>query len=260
VLNATLWIALGLMLAGWAQAALGVILASVTGLAGLAREGMRAGWGRGFLALAAGAVFGLLRIADGRASTDVGLPDGAVLAALALLAILAGAVLSPLLRRPTDFPALFAGLGCALVPPALSRLAGETASLSTLDVRLAFRLVDGPLGLPGAVTAAALQPALPFLALLAGLAYTLTRTRPEQAGTFATGLAGAVAGQATAAALVFSISVSTADGTAAAALGLLVRLIGEVNSLFLGSALMLGLGGAVRRRAARSRHPAASAR
>ncbi|HEX2224058.1 MAG TPA: hypothetical protein VHN15_07615, partial [Thermoanaerobaculia bacterium] len=146
-----------------------------------------------------------------------------------------------------------------LIPPALARLAGETASLSTLDVRLAIRLVDGPLGLPGAVTAAALQPALPFLALLAGLAAALARIRPEQAGAFATGLAGAVAGQATAAAFIFAI----ADGYAAAALGLLVRLAGEVNSVFLGSALVLVLGGALgrlRRRAGRSRHPAATGR
>lgn len=93
------------------------------------------------------------------------------------------------------------------------------------------------------------------IARVESLVAALARTRPEQAGTFATGLAGAIAGQATAAAIVFA----TANAYAAAALGLLVRLAGEVNSVFLGSALVLALGG-LRRRAGRSRRPAATGR
>jgi hypothetical protein len=287
VLNGALWISLGLAIAGYRTAAVAVALGALVGLTlrtstalgtpacsrqliftcrqdagapsrGISGLGVRAG----LIALSTGLAAGALRLADGLFSTGTGLPPAALIVAIALLAVLlgwlAGHRLSP----------LASGLAAALVPPALARILGETASLSTLDVRLAFRLVDGPLGLPGAVTAAALQPALPFLAFLAGffLSGTLSRRHPSQAGGFGAGMAAALAGQAAAAAVAFAAAGGAGAG-AAVALGLLVRLAGEVNGLFLGSAAALGLGWAAatlpgvvrRRRAGRSRRLAATA-
>jgi hypothetical protein len=260
ILNGALWTSLGLTIAGYRPAAMAVAL---TALAGLTARTAGRGGGTGVRdALALGLAAGILRLTDGLLSTSMSLPPAALILAIGALAVLlgwlAGRRLSP----------LSTGLAAALVPPALARILGETVSLSTLDVRLAFRLVDGPLGLPGAVTAAALQPALPFLAFLLGLFLSgcLFREHPAQAGGFGVGMAAALAGQAAAAAVAFAMAGGMGTG-AAVALGLLVRLAGEVNDLFLGSALGLGLGWAAaalpgvvrRRRAGRSRRLAATA-
>ncbi|HEX6899671.1 MAG TPA: alkaline phosphatase family protein [Thermoanaerobaculia bacterium] len=135
------------------------------------------------------------------------------------------------------------------------RLLGETASLSTLDVRFAFRLADGPLGLPGAVAAVLLLQALPTLALLAGLAPALPRLAPETTGAFAAGAALVIAGQAAAAALALTLLPGDDAVAGSLAVGLLVRLIGEVSFLFLGLAAAAAL--AFRRGAAPARRPAA---
>lgn len=175
----------------------------------------------------AGLAFGALRILDARlgpAGPDLGLPAVCVLGAAAGYALRGRG--------------LYAGLLCGFLPAILARLLGETASLSTLDVRLAFRLADGPSGLAGAVVAVILLQALPTLALLLGAGRS-------GSGAFVSGLALAVSGQAAAAGLALAFAPVGSLAT-----GLLVRLVGETTFLFLGMAL--------RPRSGRSRLPAAT--
>ena len=218
LLDAVLWMSLVLAVLGWTPAAL---LASLAALAFTAlRRSPRAPSPAAFVALGAGLAFGILRLQASWAG-PVGL-----LAVCGLGAAVGWALRRPLLSHP-----LMIGWICGALPAVLAWLQGETASLSTLDVRFAFRLADGPLGLPGAVTAVVLLQALPTLALLAGLAPVLARAAPAITGSFAAGAALALSGQAGAAALALVLLPGTL------AVGLLVRLIGEVSFLFLGLAL-----------------------
>jgi hypothetical protein len=204
LLNASLWAALALSFLGFFRTALAVIL-----LALAAGPRRRPALGT-VLALGTGFTFGWLRLLDsGPAERWIGL------AAVCAL----GLGLGWSLRR---LPPLQAGTLCGLLPAALLRLMGETVSLSTLDVRLAFRVVDGPLGLAGAVAIVLLLQALPCLALIAG------SSRKED--PFVQGMAAALAGQA----MAGGIALSFASGPLA--LGLLVRLVGEVSFLFLAQA------------------------
>ncbi|HSK79517.1 MAG TPA: alkaline phosphatase family protein [Thermoanaerobaculia bacterium] len=230
-LDAALWIGIALAVAGLPWAA--ILLA----LAALGRVGTIP---TPRLALAALAVvaFGGLRLLDARlgpAGPDLGLPVVCVLGAAAGYA---------LRGRGLD-----AGLLCGLLPAVLARLLGETASLSTLDVRLAFRLADGLSGLAGAVAIVILLQALPTLALLFGVG------RPDS-GAFVSGLALAVSGQA--AAVGIALAFAPADlTTGSLATGLLVRLVGETTFLFLGS-LLFAFSGTITPRSGRSRLPAAT--
>lgn len=226
ILNAALWIGIALAVFGLPWAA--VLLA----LAALAKVGTRPAPGL-LLTAVAGLAFGGLRILDARldpAGLDLGLPAVCVLGAAAGYALRGRG--------------LYAGLLCGFLPAVLARLLGETASLSTLDVRLAFRLADGPSGLAGAVAAVILLQALPTLAFLLGVG------RPDS-GEFVSGLALAVSGQAAAAGLALAFLPVGSLAT-----GLLVRLVGETTFLFVGS-----LPFAFRERSARTGHgPTAPAR
>jgi hypothetical protein len=226
-LNAALWVALAVAVAGFHAAA---VLIALAGLVWGSWRGSRENLVATASLVVAGGLLGLLRIADGWVAGEAGLPGAGALAGVCVT----GVVLGLWLGRSLSGGALRCGLACAAAPALLARLLGETVSLSTLDVRAAFQLVDGPLGLAGAVTAAALRQALPSLSLLLGLAPSLRRCPPETCGAFAAGLAAALAGQAAAGSLLLGESP-------AHSLGLLVRLIGETSFLFLGSALVLGL-------------------
>lgn len=220
ILNAALWIGIALAVFGFPW--FGVVLA----LAALAKVGTIPSPVLISTAVASLA-FGGLRILDARLGPegpDFGLPVVCVLGAAAGYALRGRG--------------LYAGLLCGFLPAVLSRLLGETASLSTLDVRLAFRLADGPSGLAGAVATVILLQALPSLALLLGAGRS-------GSGAFVAGLALAVAGQAAAAGLALAFAPVGSLAT-----GLLVRLVGETAFLFLGMAL--------RPRSGRSRLPAAT--
>lgn len=245
-LDATLWIALIAAVFAGPRLAL-VLLLGALAVAVFRGEG-RVDWTAVLPLLTAGWAFGALRLLDGHLPAIGLLPRGArgLLAACALAACL-GWALRRLLSRP-----LALGWLCGLLPALLLRLPGETASLSTLDVRFAFRLVDGPFGLPGAVTAVVLSQALPALALLLGLVPALARSEPEITGAFAAGLALSLAGQGTAAALALTVFPENAVA-GSLAVGLLVRLLGEATYLFLGLA---GLTTALER----SRRPVATSR
>lgn len=208
-LDTALWVGIALAVFGLPGIALLLALAvlGVTGFPG------RGPW----LAALAGVAFGGLRLLDGRlgpVGPDLGLP------AVCLAGLAAGYAL-----RGRGFSA---GLACGLLPAVLARLLGETASLSTLDVRLAFRMAEGPAGLPGAVATVLLLQALPALALLLG-------TGGSGSGAFPAGLALALAGQVAAAGLALAFFPGE-PAVGSLATGLLVRLVGETTFLFLGSA------------------------
>lgn len=221
ILNAALWLALAASLAGppWlpmllAFAALGVVA-------------RRAAIGLSSMALAAGAVGGMLRLLDGSAPV---FPGWALPLALAV-----GVVAGVLSGRLLGARAVLAGVMAAILPALVARLAGETVSLSTLDVRAAFRIVDGPLGLTGAVVVAALRQGAPALAVVLGLVPALSRAGTRDVAAFSTGLSAALAGQAAVAALVL---LSGGDlALASRSVSLLARLVGELSALFLGCAL-----------------------
>jgi len=253
LLNATLWLSLAAAALGLHRLALAASLASLGWVAMAVRSGRRGSlpWA----AFAAGGLFGLLRLGEAWASATSGdLSAGGP--AVLILAVLAGLGLGALLgRRLLPRAPLLCGMLCGIAPAVLARGLGETASLSTLDVRLAFALADGPLGLPGAVAAAALRQALPALAVVFGLAAAFARS--PQAGAFAAGLAAVLAGQAVAAALVLAGSAGY-PAAGSLSLGLLVRLVGETNALFLGAALAAAVPALVRRGAGRPAPPAAT--
>jgi hypothetical protein len=238
LLNATLWLSLALALSGFPRAAL------LAGLAALAASPWLAGPTAERLprrlapaALGAGLAFGALRLLDASAPPllfNLGLPVAC------FLGIAAGFVLGRV--RP-----LLAGLLCGFLPALLIRFLGETASLSTLDTRAAFRTAAGPLGIPGAVVVVLVLQALPALAVLAGIAPGLHRPRT---GPFAAGLALSLTGQGGAAALAIALRPED-PALGSLATGLLARLLGETAFLFLGWA-------AVSLLAARLRSPAAS--
>lgn len=220
ILDVALWLSLAAALFGppWLP-----LLLAFGALAVAIRR--RGAFGLSSAALAAGAVGGTLRLLDPTVFPELVLPAALVLGAGA--GWLAGR------RLGTRTGAVLAGVLAALLAALVARLAGETVSLSTLDVRAAFRIVDGTLGLGGAVAVAALRQMAPALAVVLGIAPALARTR--HAAAFSAGLASALAGQAAVAALVLLESGDLA--LASKSVSLLARLVGELSALFLGCAM-----------------------
>lgn len=239
-LDAGLWVGLALTVAGWRIPALIVALGVPVWIG--SRERSRTAFALCSAAMAAGGIGGALRVLDGSSPVPAGwaLP----------LAGVAGVAGGLLCGRGIGRHPLLTGVAAALLPALIARLAGETASLSTLDVRLAFRIVDGPAGLAGAALVAALRQALPALAVLAGLAPALARIGEEGTARFAAGLGAALAGQALAAGLVLLLAPEALP-LASRSVGLLARLAGEITALFLGCALALAVAGVAGARHAR---------
>jgi hypothetical protein len=224
-LNAGLWVALALALAGREVPALIVAFAALAASAFQKRD--LTALGLCAVATTAGAAGGALRLLDGTSPV----PPGWRLPVALLVGIAGGALSGKWIERHP----LLAGVAVALLPALVARLAGETASLSTLDVRLAFQIVDGPSGLIGAALVAALRQALPAISVILGLAPSLARADLRKTTGFTTGLAAALTGQALAASLALLIAPGALP-LASRSVGLLVRLIGEMSALFLGCA------------------------
>lgn len=252
-LKATLWPSLALAFLAPAGA-LGLALAALMAVAWWsAGAGGRSSVRSLFLLAAA---FAALRLFDALRSLEAPLPLPAPLDLIAVAVL--GLGIGAGLRRS---PGLVQGFAAAVVPVLLARLfLGETVSLSTLDVRAAFRLVDGAAGLTGAAFAALLRQTFPFLALLLGLLARPPRDGGPMGGSvggLAAGLGTVLAGQAAVAALVLRPGEDQILGSLG--VGLLVRLIGEATALFLGSALLLAAA-SLTRLAGRSRLPEATLR
>jgi hypothetical protein len=235
VLNAALWCALALCFLHPALG-LGLALAVLAWVAWRSAGASQANRIRSLFLLAA--AFAALRLLDAlRSLADpLPLPPPAGLLAVALVGVAVGAGL----RKA---PGLLQGFAAAALPVLLARfILGETASLSTLDVRAAFDLVEGPLGLAGAACAALLRQTFPYLAVLLGL---LARLPRDTAASLAAGLGATLAGQAAVAVLLLGPGVD--QPLASLGLGLLVRLLGESTALFLGGAGLLAAGALTRR-------------
>ncbi|QEH37275.1 Type I phosphodiesterase / nucleotide pyrophosphatase [Aquisphaera giovannonii] len=145
-------------------------------------------------------------------------------------------VVSPFLTVPRSrFVSAGVLTACALV--LLCRIAGQTPSLSTVDVRSAFGLVEIRGGLALAVVAVAAAQALPAVGLLLGLRVAVGRLSPDSLTDFAAGLAAALAGQAAAGALL--LDATPGQPVDALALGLLIRVLAEGLYLFLGLAALV---------------------
>ena len=133
--------------------------------------------------------------------------------------------------------------------PAIAGLVGESVSLSTIDVHLAFDIVDGPFGVAGAAAVVMARHAFPLLPFLCGLGLRWFRTTSvPMTARFWASTAAVCVGEASYALLAMHVSSSTAG--IALALGLLVRVAGDVAVLFLGGSLLTLLGNGVGRRRA----------
>jgi hypothetical protein len=302
-LNAALWTGLLLFFLGWRTAALSLIILVLVMTAFRTRPGSLLPVLR---ALAAGVLFGVIRIVDGvwtsqsftanvlcwSASPTVGaalLSLAAVLAALGtwrfirrtgqedwnsirvgcqetrrwvlvvgacaaaayalgglpllglyILTVALGVTFGSALHN-SDAAAFFAGTACVFAPVALARLLGETVSLSTLDVRVAFKLMEEAGGLPAAVIAILSRHAVLTWGVLLGLAPAFPQARPMVTGCFASGLAVAWAAQALVAGAVLALSGPDLV-LGSLALGTLARVFTELTSGFLGCAFVCWLG------------------
>jgi hypothetical protein len=128
-------------------------------------------------------------------------------------------------------------LGCAfvLMLAVISRLLGESVSLSSLDVRAAFRVIDSPVGLPGAVLAAAVIPFAPLFAFALGLLLGCRRWlgNARNFGAFAAGAALCLAGQlGFASACLDQAHQPASFQWAGGAFGLLIREFATIAVLF----------------------------
>jgi hypothetical protein len=126
------------------------------------------------------------------ALASAGLALGGVETALFVVGIfLVGFALAALAPHETRSSA-WLGMASAVLAATLARFLGENVSLSTTDVRAAYALIDGPLGLGGASAAYALRMMLPSAALCAGLSAWFARARPRVLRAFAAGAAVAL--------------------------------------------------------------------
>ena len=226
LLNVTIWVVLGIAAAGARDIAAGAALVALIALAPPSR------WRDGRPVILGGAVgmaLAALRLADGvgptwssNAARDVALFMSVVLAIGLGQAI--GACLS---RRPNW--AGWCGAGTVVGALIAARVAGQTLSLSTLDVRWAYRLAGSEATLPVAALVTALLYAAPTLALVAGLLPSLSRQRAATVAQFAVGAGATLLGQL----LAMSIAFSTVPAHRALAGGGLVRVAGEVVSAFM---------------------------
>jgi hypothetical protein len=123
----------------------------------------------------------------------------------------------------------------------LARLLGETASLSTLDVRVAVTLMEGSGGLPVAVVAVMARHSMLTWGVLLGLAPAFSRARPMFTGCFVSGLGVLLVAQALTAGIVLALA-GTDIVFGSLALGTLVKLFLELTSVFLGCAFVCWLG------------------
>ena len=159
-------------------------------------------------------------------------PSALMLGAVCLLSLVLGYISGAIARRGTTEGLIWLGFGIAAFAPGLTALLGESVSLSTLDVRLAFRLIETPLGLPGAVLAAALLPFLPLLFVIFGIIMNWrgTKCSGAKSAPVAAGAGAAIAGELALAAVI--LSGSDSQRLSSLALGLLIRECAHITVLF----------------------------
>lgn len=152
------------------------------------------------------------------------------------LAILTGRALGEASRRHSRAPT-FAGAGLVAATALLAAAGGETVSLSTIDLHLAFDRVDGWFGLPGAIVVVVLRHSLPTIALLLGAVPSVATGSPQSVAQLMAGAGATLLGQAVVASACLLLGAeSTVAGSLAT--GALVRVLCETNFLFLSAALV----------------------
>lgn len=135
----------------------------------------------------------------------------------------------------------------ALVPVfqvLLSRFLGETVSLSTIDVRVAYDVVDLPAGLALAAVVTIASQAIPTAGLLIGSSHGLARLSGPQMGMFCAGASMIVVGQLSSGLLTLALADRQFLGfphvpLESLAVGTIVRSLAEATYLFMGIAIVL---------------------
>ena len=271
-LNSAVWVSLGLGVLGYVGTALLVgvaVLAAVALATGIRISPAIIG------CCIIGAVVGGLRLSDGAAGLDdvqppAVMPSGhavafaapvafvigqAPLAAVFLLSVAGGKRLQAWSRLTGSHAVTGAALVGAHVM--LSRVLGETVSLSSVDVGPGFCLLHLPSGLLLACLLVLAGQVIPAAGLLLGSRTVLMHLSGQDFGKLVSGAAAMLLGQLL---VVAGLFASTAPGQAmqSLGLGLLARVIAECSYFFIGFAGILlasRLGAQEHRRAAS--HPAA---
>jgi hypothetical protein len=181
------------------------------------------------LACVAGTMLATLRLGDGTGptwSSSVARDVSFILAVIA--SYLTGHCLSAWMRTHPNRATACGGMAavCAVLA---SRIAGQTMSLSTLDVRWPYSLAASEPGIALAVIVVAFVHAAPVLATFAGLRRALKQASGETLVRFASGAGGVFLGQF----FILSIALCTTPKLAALAIGGLLRVAAECISSFL---------------------------
>ncbi|RYD68016.1 MAG: hypothetical protein EOP84_30180, partial [Verrucomicrobiaceae bacterium] len=217
-LNISVWTCL---CAGWVNHWIASALA-LAALLTLGRTTKATLAGEYAIGIGAGILLGVIRIllpwlTKGDAAAQQ--PRLFLLITLCLIAVLTGYTIARLLLVSGRGNNFWLGAGLITIAPALSGLLGESVSLSTLDVRIAFRLIESPGGLGGAVFLGAIRPFLPLLCLLAGIVLHWHRSQEpvENLASFAAGAGVVLAGELAVAAI--TLAAASSHSLAALALG-----------------------------------------
>ena len=175
-----------------------------------------------------GVVLAALRLADGIGPTwtSTRLRDASLIVAI-LVAYLVGRRMGACLRA-NPARAMAFGVATGVCFSVVGRIAGQTLSLSTLDVRWAYSLATSEATIGLAALIVALLHISPVLAVLAGIRPALRQASPHVLLPFAAGLGSVYLGQ------LFMMSIALCTTTfAALATGGLLRIAPECVSSFM---------------------------
>ena len=226
-LHTAIWISLALAVMVGRDAAIATILAVLTLVA--ARHRRITSRAPLVLACVAGTMLATFRLADGTGPTwsSAEARDASFIVAV-IASYVTGRCLGAWMRTHPN-RAMACGGVAAVCATFASRIAGQTPSLSTLDVRWAYSLATSEISIPVAVIVVAFVHAAPVLATFAGLRRALKQASGETLVCFASGAGGVFLGQS----FILSIALCTTPQLAALAIGGLLRVAAECISSFL---------------------------
>jgi hypothetical protein len=158
---------------------------------------------------------------------------GITLAVIMVVTACVALLLGRGLLLPQRYAPGMVGIIAACLPAASARLSGETVSLSTIDVQVAFTVANSSLGLPGTITVAMIRQALPSVCVGISVGWALRHTTPTQQGRFAAGLATAYVAQALLAVIVMFAGDLVDPALVSLALGSVLHILNEVTFSFL---------------------------
>ena len=229
LLNVTIWVVLGLAAAVGHESAAAVALVALVAFAWASSNSQWQFLRPVIAANVLGMALATIRLLDGTGPTwNSGAARDAALLVSTLLALCIGRGIGWWIeRRPES--ALACGAAAVVAAIAAARVGGQSLSLSTLDVRWAYKLAGSETTLPVAVLVVALMYAAPTIALVAGLLPRLKQQAAELVARFSVGAGAVLLGQL----LAMSIAFSATPEKAALAAGGLLRVAGEILSTFM---------------------------